>query len=150
MEKVIMFSKSYHKVYDVDEFFINKKLGEDQFIIVDSGCPRSLMGEQEYLKVKKRFKIISEEQIYDNFRFGPSKVYKASRKIRLLLRMGTKFQEVGFFIVEGANIPVLLGNDVMDHLDANIDMKKRELVFEHLGTSIPMTKTKRVKSKRLA
>ena len=99
------------------------------------------MGEQEYLKVKKKFKLVTEEHVNDNFRFGPSKIYKACRKIKLLLRMGTKFQEVGFFIVEGANIPVLLGNDVMDHLEANIDMKARELIFKHLGAAIPMIKT---------
>ena len=29
----------------------------------------------------------------------------------------------------------------MDHLEANIDMKARELVFKHLGIGIPMIKT---------
>ena len=102
MKNLVLFSKSYHKIYETDKFFKNKRIEKEQFIIVDSGCPRSLMGEQEFSRVKKRFRVINEEQVDDYFRFGPSRVHKATLKVSLLLRIGTKVKEVSFFVVEGS------------------------------------------------
>ena len=67
------------------------------------------MGEQEYSRVKERFKVIKEEHVDDNFRFGPSRIHKASLKVSFLLRIGTEVKEGGFFVVQGSRIPVLIG-----------------------------------------
>ena len=105
MKKIVLFNKSYHKIYETDKFFKTKRLDKDQYIIVDSGCPRSLMGEQEYSKIKAKFRVVEEKRVNDYFRFGPSRVHKASLKVSLLLRLGTKVKEVKFFVVEGSRIP---------------------------------------------
>ena len=49
MSEVVVFSGSYDTIYNNDDFFQNRsQLG--QFMIVDSGCPRSLMGGKNMKK----------------------------------------------------------------------------------------------------
>ena len=139
---VIMCNKSYDRIYKTDKFFTSKDSGKGQFIIVDSGCPRALMGEDEYIKLKSQFKVTKETEVYEKFKFGPSKIYKSKIRTQMILKIGVHFQEISFFVVEGSNIPILLGNDVMEPLEANINMKTHEIEFLKLGESLPMIKTK--------
>ena len=50
-------------------------------------------------------------------------------------------KELGFFVVEGAKVPILLGNDVMEPLGANINMATHELMFQNLDETLPMIQT---------
>ena len=56
------------------------------------------------------------------------------------LNLGGAVVKVEFFIVDG-KVPILLGNDVLDPLKANINLGSRKLEFHCLGTSIDMVKT---------
>ena len=60
------------------------------------------MGEEEYLKLKGKFKIIEEKSVDESFRFGPSKVFRSKLKIKLLLRIGSEEEEISFFVIAGS------------------------------------------------
>ena len=53
-----------------------------QVIVVDSGCPRSLMGEEELEKLSCKLDVQIVKVKEENFRFGPSKVYSSRRKAK--------------------------------------------------------------------
>ena len=117
----------------------SKDLG--QIIIVDSGCPRSLMGDQELDKLKD---LVDIEEIIvkdEGFRFGPSRVYISNKKVKFTMHIGINEIECEFFVVKG-NIPILLGNDVMDPLGAKIDMEDYKLVLNNDEMEIPLVKTR--------
>ena len=130
----------YDRIYEADNFFRNKnKMG--QVIIVDSGCPRSLMGKQEFKLLQDRFKIKKMKmRETEKFKFGPSRIYESYFKAGLNLKIGNESIHVEFYIIEG-NVPILLGNDVLEPLDANIKIGKRELEFEKLNNHVCLLKT---------
>ena len=45
---------SYDVVYKSDQFFRKKDKSLGQVMILDCGCPRSLMGQSEFLRLKKK------------------------------------------------------------------------------------------------
>ena len=61
----------------------SKSLG--QVIIVDCGCPRSLMGDQEFEKLKELVDIHEIKVKNEGFRFGPSRIYTSSKKVKLCM-----------------------------------------------------------------
>jgi hypothetical protein len=71
-----------------DDFFKDSKV-HGQFIIVDSGCPRALMGDQEYKVLKRKYRT-EEKKLRRNerLRFGPSKVFESEFKARLFMQLG--------------------------------------------------------------
>ena len=79
-----------------EEFLRNCSDSLGQIIIVDSGCPRSLMGDQEVDKLKglvelKVFKVKDE-----GFRFGPSRIYNSSLKAKFTMQIGSNKLTVSF------------------------------------------------------
>ena len=137
---IFLCNTPYDKIYQTNEVFLNKNdLG--QIIIVDSGCPRSLMGKSEYNILREKLKVKTEcINNLEKFKFGPSKIYNSERKAHMKLNLGGAVVEVEFFIVDG-EVPILLGNDVLDPLKANINLGSRKLEFHCLGTSIDMVRT---------
>ena len=114
------FSVEYDRIFNNDD--IRGKFNEfGQFMIVDSGCPRSLMGDKEYIKLKKLFNIKKLNVKGERFKFGPSRLYQSEFKVRFPMQLGEASIEVEFFVVKG-DIPILLGNDT------------RGLMQEGLGT----------------
>ena len=130
----------YDKIYEADEFFRNKrKMG--QVIIVDSGCPRSLMGRKEYSILKEKFKMkYLKLGTKEQFKFGPSRIYDADFKVLLYLRIGDEILEAKFFVIDG-DIPILLGNDVLEPFDANIKIGKKKLEFGRLKQEVNLIRT---------
>ena len=117
----------------------NDNLG--QFIIVDCGCPRSLMGDKE-LETLKDIMEVEEMNVKDQgFRFGPSRVYTSNKKVRLSLQRGGNEINFEFFVVKG-NVPILLGNDAMASLGGNIDMDEDKLVLKNAEMDIPLERTR--------
>ena len=47
--------------------------------------------------------------------------------------------EADFFVVNG-DVPILLGNDVMEPLGGNIDMKEKRLDLKNINESIQLVK----------
>ena len=125
--------------------FLNEELrkcsdSHGQVMIVDSGCPRSLMGAQE-LKQLKNIVEVTEFRVRDEgFRFGPSRIYNSNQKAKLKMQVGINKLEWDFFIVDG-NVPILVGNDIMDPLGGIIDMEERKLVLPRADMEIPIVKT---------
>ena len=140
MASITLCSHPYDRIYKTDEFFRINTTELGQFMIVDCGCPRSLMGIREYQSLKMQFETISENVVEEKFRFGPSRIFDAKTKVKLLLKLGESSMEVEFFVVNG-NIPILLGNDAMEPLDASIDMEKKSLKLKKIQEEIPMIKT---------
>ena len=54
MALVTIFHEKYDRIYINDDFFKNKSKVVGQFMVVDSGCPRSLLGEYE-LEILMKF-----------------------------------------------------------------------------------------------
>ena len=85
---VFICNTPYDRIYQANKVF-QAKNNSGQIIIVDSGCPRSLMGRSEYKMLKEKF-AIKEEFInsLERFKFGPSKIYNSGRKAKLKLKLG--------------------------------------------------------------
>ena len=112
-----------------------------QVIVIDSGCPRSLMGEEELEKLSDKIDVQIVKVREENFRFGPSKVYSSRRKAKFLAQIGLNELELEFFIIKG-NVPILLGNDTMIPKGGIIDMNENRLVLSEVGLEIPIEMSK--------
>ena len=58
------------------------------------------MGENDYLELKEFYEVVSEDVVNENFKFGPFRIYKSRKKVKIILRFGEDFMELGFFVVE--------------------------------------------------
>ena len=124
-----------------EEYLRNCSESLGPIIIVDCGCPRSLMGDQEYEKLRDLVDIQEIKVKDEAFRFGPSRIYTSSMKAKLTMRIGINEIDCEFFVLKG-QIPILLGNDVMAPLGGNINMEENKLVFKKVDMEIPLEKTK--------
>ena len=147
LERTVSSGMSAYLTMLEDSVFLNeewlrncsKNLG--QVIIVDSGCPRSLMGNEELDKLKQTVDVEEIPVKNEGFRFGPSRVYTSKKKVRFAMSVGIHGIDCDFFVVDG-KVPILLGNDVMAPLGGNIDMDENTLVLKKVDMEIPLEKTK--------
>ena len=99
------------------------------------------MGDQEFQMMRKYFRTKEKDlKTNERFRFGPSKAYEAEFKTKLFMRLGNLDMQVEFFVVQG-NIPILLGNDVLKHLEGNIDLSRNKLELKKVNKTIDMIET---------
>ena len=141
-DEVFILKTKYDEVLVTDEDFIENERKGKQFMILDIGCPRSLMGEKEYKKLKASTEgPISEFSSSEKFRFGPSRIYGSTKRIELPLKIEDFEIDAKFFIVDG-DVPILIGNDILEPLGGVIDMDERVLDFKRLEKSAKMLKTK--------
>ena len=96
--------------------FSTKKNG----IIVDSGCPNSVMGSKdanEFMESMTEFQKEKLENLKDeeNFNVGPSGPYGCTEKLRFPIRNGNEIFW-GEISIVNANIPMLLGNNILKPL----------------------------------
>ena len=140
MSEVVIFSCSYDSIYRNDSFFQN----ESQFgqhMIVDSGCPRSLMGWKEFEKLKRGYETeLLKIKEHEKFRFGPSKTFNSETKVRVPMRFGDTEIFIDFFIIE-ANIPILIGNGFLKPIEGSIDISGKKLVLKRIDETIEMIET---------
>ena len=141
---VFYVDKNYHQVFVNDEEFTERK--RNQLMIVDIGCPRSLMGIKEYENYKDslssfELRRIKEFQASEKFRFGPSRIYDA--RFRIEMPMNVKGVKIAarFFVVDG-DVPILIGNDILEPLGAIIYTENGDLEFSKLGKKLTMAKTR--------
>ena len=138
---VIAFNQPYDRIFNTDEFFKIKTRQMGQYIIVDSGCPRSLMGDKEFDKLKESLKLESKHVKEERFKFGPSRIYVSKVKAIVPLELGDNVTvKVEFFVVKG-NIPILLGNDIMVPLGGKLHLDLNKLELKNLGKEILLEKT---------
>ena len=95
-------------------------------MIADIGCPRTVIGAKD---VERFVENLSKEQqddleildVDENFKFGPSGPYPCFRKIRFPISTLSKNVIAEVAIVE-ADIPMLLGNNILEPLEAEIKL----------------------------
>jgi hypothetical protein len=134
-------------VMNHDLIFLNEELRNyseslGQVIVVDSGCPRSLLGDKELKKLKELVEVLEYDVKEEAFRFGPSRIYKSNKKVIFTMTIGVQEIDCAFFVVKGNNVPILLGNDVMVPLGGKIDLEESKLVLKKADMEIPMVETK--------
>ena len=118
---------------------------KEQVMILDIGCPRSLMGRIEYKRFIESEAIARKGDVKhfkanEKFRFGPSQLFECNERIEVTMCFkDVKFRSK-FFIVEG-NIPILIGNDLLESLGGVIHTDSKELVLKNLQLSLQMSKT---------
>ena len=81
-----------------EEWLKNCSRNLGQVIVVDSGCPRSLMGNEELRKLKQTVEVQECNVRDERFRFGPSRVYTARRKVKFAMRVGINETDCEFFV----------------------------------------------------
>ena len=142
-KNVFVISADYDKVFLNDEDFFKTK--ELQYMIIDIGSPRSLMGESEYFRLRGTIsennrKRILEHPADEKFRFGPSKIYCAAKRVEIPIKIQDKEIFAKFYIIEG-NVPILVGNDILEPLGGVIDTNERFIDFKRLDRSLNLVKT---------
>ena len=113
-------------------------------MIVDIGCPRSLMGRKEYEKFRdslssSELKSIKESKASEKFRFGPSRTYDSCLRIEMPMNIKGEKIRANFFVVEG-EIPILIGNDILEPLGAIIYTKNGVIQFDKLRQKFDQNK----------
>ena len=99
------------------------------------------MGRTEFEKIKKKYKFqTAKTNITERFRFGPSRVYESTMKVKLQLNMENKQLIVWFFVIDG-EVPILLGNDILEKIGAKIDLKHKALEINEMGVKVPLLKS---------
>ena len=142
--EVFIIERAYHEIFMSDKDFINNI--KDQIMILDIGCPRSLMGRKEFERfiesavIKEKGKVKYFEA-NETFRFGPSKLFFSKQRIEVTMYFKGEAFRAKFFIVEG-NIPILIGNDLLELLGGVIHTDSKELVLKNLKVSLQMSKTR--------
>ena len=140
MSSVTTYSVQYDRIYETDDFFKDKSHTLGQYMVVDTGCPRALLGHKELEVLMKSMDIKLRSIKGERFRFGPSRVYTSKRKATLSMKVGDTEIDFDFFVIEG-DVPILLGNDVLVPLGGKVDLGLKQLVLKELGITIPLVRT---------
>ena len=109
---------------DITTFYT--KSGTD--MITDIGCPSSVIGEadvERFIENLSQFQQDNLERldVDEKFKFGPSGPYPCAYKLKIPIKTeeGTLFVTVA---IVKANIPMLLGNNILKPLGAEIKLLK--------------------------
>ena len=89
-------------------------------MILDIGCPKSLMGVNEYRKLitshsKRERDSVVKFFSHEKFKFGPSKLYSSKFRVEIPIKLQSLRVIASFFVIDG-NIPILIGNDILEAL----------------------------------
>ena len=95
-------------------------------MITDLGCPNSVIGAKDVNRFVDNLSEFQKEnleiiKVDENFKFGPSGPFNCSEKLRFPLKYKTEVLWVDIAIVK-ADIPMLLGNNVLKPLEAEIKL----------------------------
>ena len=99
--KEIYVHKNYVEVFVNEEEFSSHDRNKEQLMIIDIGCPRSLMGKKEYEKFLKSLTSsdrarIKEFKACEKFRFGPSRSYDSFLRVEMPLDLEGVTIDAGF------------------------------------------------------
>ena len=95
-------------------------------MIVDLGCPNSVLGTcdvETFINCLSHYqqKHLEMIDVDENYKFGPSGPYKCTRKMRFPIGSDEEVFWVTVAVVD-AKIPMLLGNNIMKPLEADIKL----------------------------
>ena len=115
-------------------------------MITDIGCPNSVIGVNDVKNFKRNLsnsqqRNLQSIKVDENFKFGPSGPYNCSEKLRFPIHLGSKVFWGEISIVK-ANIPMLLGNNILKPMGAEFKLFTSGNGILKLGnTEIPMNET---------
>ena len=121
--KVRMHSTTYHQLKnDITCLVVTRK----KTMIADLGCPNTVISEADEKSFKECLTIFQQNNLEyldvdEKFKFGPSGPYECSRKIRFPIRNEANLLWIEVSLVK-ANIPMLLGNNILKPLEAEIKL----------------------------
>ena len=100
----------------------------DTEMIADIGCPNTVIGEADVKRFVQNLSQFQQDNLEvidadEKFKFGPSGPYKSIEKLRIPIQTEKGSLWVTVSIVN-ANIPMLLGNNILKPLKANIKLLK--------------------------
>ena len=101
-----------------------KEVKETDVMVIDTGCPKSLVGRVWLEKYLEKNGIEKEDlktkSGSEKFRFGPSAIYKSEEIVNLPIVIKEKGTEDGLvklfmdvFVVNAENVPLLFGQNTM-------------------------------------
>ena len=95
-------------------------------MIVDTGCPNSLLGIDDIEKFESSLSHVQQQnleviKVDQKFMFGPSGPYKCSEKLCFPIRNNEDILWVTVAVVD-AKIPMLLGKNILKPLEAEIKL----------------------------
>ena len=115
--------------------------------IVDSGCPKSVMGSLFESLLRDAFAALGFDATFkersekESFKFGPSKVYNSYKETEITLRY-EDFETKMWVSVVHANIPLLIGkNHLKDEWKCKMDYEAGTLTFGHTGVTIKLNES---------
>ena len=114
--------------YQVEQDITVFQSGGSKNMIVDLGCPNSVLSSRdENIFIQNLSKVqqknLQYRKVDEKFKFGPSGPYKCSRKMKFPIgNVSNIFW--GEMSVVDADIPMLLGNNILKPLEAKIQLFK--------------------------
>ena len=129
------------------EFYFIKDIHEVNEMVVDCGAPKTLIGERylkEYLKQNDLEESMLKKTLCKlRFRFGPSQLYISTERVKVPITMrikdGYTTQFVEAYVVQ-AEIPFLMGMDILKKWGAVIEIAERKIDFEIIGIVVKADK----------
>ncbi|CAE7414743.1 RE2 [Symbiodinium sp. CCMP2592] len=118
--------------------------GNKLYAITDTACSKSVMGQgwlESYLKLARNAGLETQfVNASDDFRFGASKLFRATYTATILIEVGGKPFAVRASVVEG-EVPLLLSRKVLSVLGMVYDVDENTARFKHLGVDNIMLST---------
>jgi hypothetical protein len=134
---------SFHQMKDIATYVT----GKSSDMIADLGCPNSVIGRKDkenfmrHLSGQQR-KNLHVVEVDENFKFGPSGPFRCKEKLRFQIDIDQQSKWVEVAIVD-ADIPMLLGNNILKPLEAEIKLFREGHGMIKLGdVKLDMTETK--------
>ena len=132
-----------HQMKDVASYVT----GKSNHMIADLGAPTSVIGRKDKENFIRNLSKSQRDNLHvisvdENFKFGPSGPFQCKEKLRFQMDVYKKTKWVDVAIVD-AEIPMLLGNNIMKPLEAEIKLFAEGDAIIRLGeVEIEMKETK--------
>ena len=120
-------------VVELNDVLFLEEYSEKKSLILDVGCPKSLVGQKwlhKYLAWKNMsIENLKKRRCSQKFKFGPSKVYESTELIEIPLNVQQSdgvltrvYLEV--FVVDADNVPLLCGLNSLKKWKAVLDLEQ--------------------------
>jgi hypothetical protein len=131
-EREEMFEES---IMDIENVMFMKEATTVEVMLMDTGCPQSLVSRSWLEKYLEKNKILMEDlkihKCSQKFHFGPSNVYESMMLVELPITVRQSGVEEIFkkiiikvFVVDAENVPLLCGKNTMKKWKVVLDMNE--------------------------
>ena len=120
-------TNSFHQIKDDITVHVTENSTK---MIADLGCPNSVISEEDVITFIENLSTFQREhlttvKVDERFKFGPSGPYKCKKKLNFPVKNGSDLLWVDVAVVN-AKIPMLLGNNVLKPLEADIKLYSKQ------------------------